>query len=209
MEDYKKQLKNICKKFNFKYNEISEDRISLCAKNTDRHWENWIELDLKNKDVSLIGNTDHCNFWFCDTRKDMTPDKIMEFVAELNTMLRDFNSSYIKVSNLIDPEDWQALANVKDAYDDDRYKIQFQSVEFGVDNYIYFAILKEGREFDGLFRIHDPDNGNDMTLISIRDCVTKEDQNFFNAHWDEIENKLCEFVEEKQMNKNEQEEETL
>ena len=63
--------------------------------------------------------------------------------------------------------------------------------------------------FNGLFRIHDPANGNDMTLVTISDCVKKEDQNFFNAHWDEIENELCERAKEKQIIKEETEEETL
>ena len=47
--DYKKQFKDICKKYNFKYREYSENKIALCAKNTDRQWRDWIELDLKKK----------------------------------------------------------------------------------------------------------------------------------------------------------------
>ena len=207
--DYKKQFKDICKKYNFKYREYSENKIALCAKNTDRHWENWIELDLKNKDITLIGNTDHCNFWFCNTRKDMTPNKIIEFVSDLNKMLRKFNNSYIAVRSLIDPEDWQEIAQVQDAYEDNRYKIQIEEMEFSSDNYIYFSVLKENKMFNGLFRIHDPSNGEDMTIVSIRDCEKKEDQDFFNAHWDEIENELCECAKEKQIIKEETEEETL
>ena len=94
-------------------------------------------------------------------------------------------------------------------YEDNRYKIQFEEIEFGSDNYIYFSILKERTMFNGLFRIHDPENGNDMTLVTISDCVKKEDQNFFNAHWDEIENELCERVKERQNIKEETEEEIL
>lgn len=191
MEDYKEQLKNICKKYNFKYKEYSKDKICLCAKDTDKHWEDWIKLDLKNKNLLLRGNTDNCNFWFCDTRKDMTPDKIIEFVADINTMLRKFNDSYITVKDLIDPEDWQQIAQVQDAYKDNRYNIKLEEVEFSWDNYIYFSILKEKYMFNGLFRIHDPTNGTGMTLVSINDCVKKEDKNFFNAHWEEIEKELC------------------
>ncbi len=207
--DYKGQLKNICKKYNFKYAEHSEDKIALCAKNTDKDWYDWIKLDLKNKDVTLIGNTDQCNFWFCDTRKDMTPNKIIEFVADLNTMFRKFNDSYITIKTLIDPEDWQEIAQVNDAYEDNRYNIKFKSIEYGNDNYIYFTILKEDYGFDGLFRIHDPANGPDMDLVSISDCEGKEDQDFFNAHWEEIENELCKRAREKQNIKEETEEETL
>ena len=63
--------------------------------------------------------------------------------------------------------------------------------------------------FNGLFRIHDPSNGEDMKIVSIRDCEKKEDQDFFNAHWDEIENELCKCAKEKQIIKEETEEETL
>lgn len=207
--DYKEELKNICEKYNFKYREYSENKIALCAKNTDRHWNDWIKLDLKNKDVTLTGNTDNCNFWFYNTRKDMTPNKIIEFVADLNTMLLKFNNSYITINSLIDPEDWQEIAQVQDASEDNRYKVQFEEVEFSSDNYIYFSVLKERTMFNGLFRIHDPANGNDMTLISISDCEKKQDQDFFNAHWEEIENELCNRAKERQNIKEETEEETL
>ena len=139
----------------------------------------------------------------------MTPDKIIEFVSDLNTMLRKFNNSYIAVRTLIDPEDWQEIAQVQDAYEDNRYKIQIEEMEFSSDNYIYFSVLKENKMFNGLFRIHDPSNGEDMTIVSIRDCEKKEEQDFFNAHWDEIENEICECAKEKQIIKEETEEETL
>ena len=74
----------------------------------------------------------------------MTPNRIIEFVADLNTMLRKFNNEYVSVKSLIDPEDWQEIAQVKNAYEDDRYKIQFKSIEYGYDNYIYFTVLEEG-----------------------------------------------------------------
>jgi len=207
--DYKEELKNICKKYNFKYVEHSENKIALCAKNTDKQWRDWIKLDLKNKEVLLVGNTDNCNFWFYDTRKDMTPNRIIEFVADLNTMLRKFDNEYVSVKSLIDPEDWQEIAQVKNAYEDDRYKIQFKSIEYGDDNYIYFTVLEEGYEFDGLFRIHDINNGPDMTLVSISNCCIKKDRDFFNGHWEEIENELCELAKTRQNIREEKEEESL
>mgnify|MGYP000080507695 FL=1 len=163
--NYKEQLKNICKKYNFKYREYSENKISLCAKDIEQHWKDWITLNLATKDVTLSGNTDNCNFWFCDTRKDMTPDRIIEFVADINTMLRKFNKSYMTIKSLIDPEDWQELANIEDAYKDNRYEVKFEEISFSSDNYIYFVVEKEEYVFDGLFRIHDPANGNDMTCL--------------------------------------------
>lgn len=207
--DVKEQLKSICKKYNFKYREYSNNKISLCAKDTDKRWIDWIKLDLKDKSTNIVGNTDNCNFWFCNTREDMTPERIIEFTADINTMLREFNNTYVTIKTLIDPEDWQEIARVEDAYNDNRYKIHFQEMELSSDNYIYFSVLKEQYLFNGLFRIHDPANGNDMTLVSISDCEKKEDQNFFNAHWEEIENELCNYAKERQNNREETQEETL
>lgn len=212
--DIKEQLQNICKKYNFKYKEYPNNKISLCAESIDsykkcKEWIDWITIYLDTKTVVITGNTDNCNLWFYDTRKDMTTDKIIEFVADTNTMLREFNDSYVTIKSLIDPEDWQEIAKVQDAYNDNRYKVQFEEIEIGSDNYIYFSILKEKYLFNGLFRIHDPGNGKDMTLISISDCENKKDQNFFNAHWEEIEKELCNYVKERQNNIEEIQEETL
>lgn len=210
----KEQLKNICKKYDFKYKEYSDSKISLCAESIDtykkcKEWVDWITMYLNTKTVEITGNTDNCNFWFCNTRKDMTPEKITEFVADINTMLRKFNGSYVTIKSLIDPEDWQEIAKVQDAYNDNRYKVKFQEIDIGSDNYIYFSVLKEKYIFNGLFRIHDPVNGKDMTLISISDCEKKKDQNFFNAHWEEIENELCNYAKKRQNNREETQEETI
>lgn len=195
-KELRDELENICNKYKFKFKEKIENKIALCAKDTDRHWQEWIILDLKNKDVKITGNTDNCNFWFCDTRKDLTPERITNFTGDLNGLLRRLNVS-VKLKTLIDPEDWQEIAKVNDAYNDNRYNIQFHDVAFGDDNYIYFNIENGDRGIEGLFRIHDLENGSDMTLVSM-DCRVDEDKAFADAHWEEIEEKLCEYAKQRQ-----------
>lgn len=111
-------FKEIAKEFKFKIKEV-DPLIVLCAKDTDKKWQEWITYNKDDYSISITGNSDQCNFWFCDTRKDLTPEKIIEFVDSLNNTLE--KSDYIPLRVLIDPEDWQAIAKVNDAYNDIRY----------------------------------------------------------------------------------------
>lgn len=112
-------FKELAKKYKFKTVESGND-IILCAKNTDKEWAEWITYNKDNNSVSVVGNTDQCNFWFYDTRKDLTPEKIIDFVNELNAVFEKTHYE-IPLRTLIDPEDWQEIAKVEDAYTDSRY----------------------------------------------------------------------------------------
>lgn len=111
---------NVGNKYNFKIN-INETVVSLIALNTDNKEVEWINYNIQNDTVSYLGNTDNCNLWFCETRKDFTPKKCIEFVSDLNTAFelpKDYN---FLLKNLVGPEDWQEIANIHDAYEDERY----------------------------------------------------------------------------------------
>lgn len=114
-----KDFKDLSKKYNFKTRN-NVNGISLLAKNTDRRWEEWIIYNSKDNSIVLVGNTDQCNFWFCDTRPDLTSDKLIDFTADLNTVL-DKIGYEVALKTLIDPEDWQEIAHIYDAYEDSRY----------------------------------------------------------------------------------------
>lgn len=96
-----------------------ERKVTLSAKDTDGKSTVWLTFYPKGELVSLSGNTDHLNLWFYQTRPDMTPEKILEFVRELNEVLE--MEKPFTVRQLIDPEDWQEIADVQDAYADERY----------------------------------------------------------------------------------------
>lgn len=91
----------------------------LYAKNTDGEDYPWIKYVTSSDLFSIAGNTDCCNLWFYDTRPDLTPEKIIKFVKDLNKALEP--NEPILLKDLIDPEDWQEIANVRDAYEDGRY----------------------------------------------------------------------------------------
>ncbi len=126
------KLKEFCWKYNFK-NQISQNKCSILAKNTDRKYEEWIFYNLESNDFILIGNTDQMNLWFCQTRKDFTPEKLIQMTKDLNVILGEHDLS-VDLSTLIDPEDWQEIANVFDAYEDARYnkKLQEKTLEEGI-----------------------------------------------------------------------------
>lgn len=99
--------------------ELTKYGACLYAKNTDGEDYPWIKYVTSSDLFSIAGNTDQCNLWFCDTRPDLTPEKIIEFVKDLNEALEPDEPILLK--NLIDPEDWQEIAEVRDAYEDKRY----------------------------------------------------------------------------------------
>ena len=112
-------MREVCQKYGFSVITLGNKEI-LVAKNTDNENVNWITYDTEKDTVSFLGNTDNCNLWFYETRKDLTSNKIVEFVKDLNEAL-DLEGDKILVKELIDPEDWQAISDIHDAYEDLRY----------------------------------------------------------------------------------------
>ena len=117
-----RQFKKLARKYRFKYR-ATENQFVFVANNTDGEPTDWITLDKTNLmfhhtwHLSTAGNTDQNNLWFYQTRKDLTPKKIVSFIKSLSLLL-NYN---LKVYMLIDPEDWQQIAKMNDAYDDVRY----------------------------------------------------------------------------------------
>lgn len=112
------KFKELGKKYNFKI-EVS-GIATLKARNTDKEYVDWIKYNPDTDTISYIGNTDHTNIWLCETRKDFTPEKTLQFINDLNNVF-ELGEEGFKVRDLIDPEDWQEIANVRDAYKDERY----------------------------------------------------------------------------------------
>lgn len=108
-------LTAVAEKYGFTVEE-TQDRISFYANTTDGTPIEWFFYD-KKKDIIYTWNTDQTNIWLCDTRKDFAPEKCIEFVKEVNQAM----DAQIPLSHLIDPEDWQVIANCYDAYEDKRY----------------------------------------------------------------------------------------
>ena len=105
-------------KYDFR-TELTKYGACLYAKNTDGEDYPWIKYIVASDLFSISGNTDNCNLWFCDTRPDLTPEKLISFIKELNWALEPDEPILLKT--LIDPEDWQEIAEVRDAYEDERY----------------------------------------------------------------------------------------
>ena len=107
------------------------NQVVLEAKNTDGEWNTWFTINLDTGKLRLRGNTDQSNLWFYETRKDMTPRKLVRFVKEINAFITSVKP-HILVRHLIDPEDYQELKGTpNDAYDDDRYFMGAESFRVG------------------------------------------------------------------------------
>ena len=129
MENVAQKFKDLAEKYGFKIIQDG-DTLSLCAKNTDDRWTRWIKYNPGKHEVSLCGETDYLNIWLGETRPDMTPEKCVSFVDELNNLFEFFDTDKILVRDLIDPEDWQEIAGIPDASEDIRFG---KLIEIGID----------------------------------------------------------------------------
>lgn len=138
-----KRFKKIARKYGFKAYFMGDGRVLLPtrmilqAKNTDGEWTDWFTVNLDSGKLRLIGNTDQLNLWFYQTRRDMTPRKLVRFVKEINAFITSVKP-HVLVRHLIDPEDYQELKGTpNDAYDDDRYFMGAETFEAtkGMDTY--------------------------------------------------------------------------
>ena len=123
MEQYKLsagKFEDFCNKYGFSMS-IIDNKYTIVAKNTSNKNVNWITYNSETDIVKYLGNTDNCNLWFCDTRKDFTAEKTIQFVDDLNELFNLEGEEKLLVKELIDPEDWQEIANVRNAYEDLRY----------------------------------------------------------------------------------------
>ena len=103
-------FKDVCEKYGFTTSD-TDDKVFLEANTVgDKYLVTWIKYDIKEDKVILTGNTDNCNLWFGETRPDLTPEKIINFVLELNKALNLKGKNKFTVKQLIGPEDWQDIA---------------------------------------------------------------------------------------------------
>lgn len=97
------------------------ENVLIFARNIDGCWVTWIKYNARLNSVCCMGNTDYLNLWLGVTRSDLTPEMCIAFLTELNSILDLHGENRFHLWELIDPEDWEELANVVDAHTDPRY----------------------------------------------------------------------------------------
>lgn len=120
MNEKAKKLKFVAEKYGFMARS-SGNTTTLICKDTDGKNCRWIIYNQKLNSCTIVGNTDQLNLWLYETRPDLTPERIIQFVKDLNTALE--TEDQILLRNLIDPEDWQEIAGIPDAHADERYRL--------------------------------------------------------------------------------------
>lgn len=84
--------------------------VIVYAKDTDGKETRWFEYHSIGN-LYVGNNTDCCNIWLYETRPDLTPEDLVTMFSEIKAELKAY----------VDPEDWQEIAGVCDAYEDKRY----------------------------------------------------------------------------------------
>lgn len=92
--------------------------VQIYAKNTDGRWVKWFLFD-SVREVFYGDETDRLNIWLCDTRKDLTADMLLHFFREIYIALNITGNDILM--RYVDPEDWEEIADVPNAYNDPRY----------------------------------------------------------------------------------------
>lgn len=116
-------LAEVAKEYGFRVAKDGDYSITFRAKSTDGCWVDWFTIIPNLNGIRHIrgNNTDQTNIWLGNTRPDMTSERCVAFFKEINHTLGLCGENRIKPSEWIDPEDWQTIADVHDAYTDVRY----------------------------------------------------------------------------------------
>lgn len=102
------------------YKHKNNNCVAIEAMTIDNTKIDWIRCNLSTNMAYVVGDTDQCNIWFHRTRPDLKPGMIIDFVKDLNQALELGENGFL-LEELIDPEDWQEIAGVHDAYNDTLY----------------------------------------------------------------------------------------
>lgn len=115
-------LAKVAQEYGFK-TKCDSESIQIRAKDTDGHWCNWFTIIPDSKGTcKIIGNnTDQADIWLHETRPDLTPERCVEFFETISRTLGLYGDNRILPTEWIDPEDWQCIACIHDAYSDERY----------------------------------------------------------------------------------------
>lgn len=116
--------------FTIQYGTVNTDAVVVKSKNTDGKSTEWFTIiprlpkEVEHEQTAFItGNNTNClNIWLYETRKDLTADILVEFFGKIEELLNLPKNERDLLSTFVDPEDWQEIANVPDAYEDVRYK---------------------------------------------------------------------------------------
>lgn len=116
------RVADIAKSYGFR-SKCSRYTATIVSRNTEGRWVDWFSITIKEDGLVHIrgNNTDQCNIWLYETRPDMTPERCMEFFKRLSDTMGLLGEDGIEIRTWIDPEDWQEIAGVRDAYEDERY----------------------------------------------------------------------------------------
>lgn len=120
-ENYGFKTKKVAKVSTVRYGTVECDSLQIKAKNVDGHWTTWFTIcpDINGECPFVTGdNTDCTNIWLCNTRPDLKAEDLVAFFSEINEILGEEDNL---LKTFVDPEDWQEISDVRDAYEDNRY----------------------------------------------------------------------------------------
>lgn len=107
-------LSNWCDEYGFTLSEENGEYVIWGTEAFDGGAVEWIWYD-PAADTVQATDTDKNNMWLYEGRPDLSADDIVSMSAKLARIL-DWQD--MTIEDIVDPEDWQEIAQVHDAYGD-------------------------------------------------------------------------------------------
>lgn len=111
------ELQDWCDEYGFKLTDEDGEYIIWGIETVDEEPVEWLWYNPVT-DIVQATDTDKNNMWLYESRPDLSADDIVEMIGRLAVIL-DWDD--LVVEKMVDPEDWQEIAGVRDAYADERF----------------------------------------------------------------------------------------
>lgn len=146
----------------------------------DDYTVNLVDWQPPGRGIKLLNAINHTKgSWQNDKiRFDRDPS---DFAKGLATVMVDNEHIY--------DERVEQPVEIPTKWENDEPLVDIYNLEYDGEGYLHFAVDAEGYVLEGLFRLHDPANGNDMELVSI-DYGDRHP--IIEKQWDRIEHALVE-----------------
>ena len=117
-------LQEWCEDYGFELTEENGEYVIWGKETVDGNSVEWIWYD-PVADTVQTTDTDKNNMWLYEGRPDLSADDIVEMAKKLADIL-DWPD--MSIADIVDPEDWQEIAQVNDAYADSRFALSISNL---------------------------------------------------------------------------------
>lgn len=176
------------------------DKTVVAIESTDDYTDDSFHADFTNSDIQnedgsyghiveryrLVTINENSKVVPFDNGVYLSREEARQSAKEKGLILTDYDSIVYEAMGMV-----QAIDRVEAEQDfphrEEEQLVDIYNLEYDEEGYLHFVVAADGYELEGLYRLHDLDNGEDMTLVSI-DYADRHP--IVIAQWNKIEQML-------------------